>query len=238
MKWENVVRIPTGAIVTAWTLSAALLVTGCGGAGDRDARSSGGLLLEPAVTGGPEHVRESGPPATAVPSPVTRTPQAAAPPAPDCASPDAAAAPGVPVTPPLTAPGTSGIPETRMSEPGLLPDGSDGAVTNQDGVGEGATAEDGIGEDRTAEDRTAADRTATDDLAGSDLAAGELGVPSCEPEIGPEAETESLPGLSDEIGPETVPEIPDLRDGGGLIPDADPTGEDGVTDGPADVFDS
>ncbi|MFJ1968030.1 hypothetical protein ACIO93_05115 [Streptomyces sp. NPDC087903] len=233
MKWENVVRIPTGAIVTAWVLSAALLVTGCGGAGDRDARSSGGLLLEPAVTGGPEHVRESGPPAAAVPSPVTRTPQAAAPPAPDCASPDATADQGVPVTPPLTVSGTSGIPGTRMSEPGLLRDRSDETATNQDGVGEGATAEGGIGEDGIGEDRTAAD-----DLAGSDLAEGELGIPSCEPGIEPEAETESLLGLSDEIGPETVPEIPDLRDGGGLVPDADPTGENGVPDGPADVLDS
>lgn len=40
----------------------------------------------------------------------------------------------------------------------------------------------------------------------------------------------------DEVGPDTVPEIPDLPDGGGLIPDESP-GADAVFDAPTDVFD-
>jgi hypothetical protein len=40
----------------------------------------------------------------------------------------------------------------------------------------------------------------------------------------------------DEIGPDTVPEIPDLPDGGGLIPDESPDA-DTVFDAPTDVFD-
>ncbi|MFF2124242.1 DUF6777 domain-containing protein [Streptomyces olivochromogenes] len=40
----------------------------------------------------------------------------------------------------------------------------------------------------------------------------------------------------DEIGPDTVPEIPDLPDGGGLIPDESPDA-DTVFDAPTDIFD-
>ncbi|MCZ1003888.1 hypothetical protein O1M63_47600 [Streptomyces mirabilis] len=40
----------------------------------------------------------------------------------------------------------------------------------------------------------------------------------------------------EEIGPDTVPEIPDLPDGGGLIPDESPDA-DTVFDAPTDVFD-
>jgi hypothetical protein len=40
----------------------------------------------------------------------------------------------------------------------------------------------------------------------------------------------------DEIGPDTVPEIPDLPDGGGLIPDESPDAGT-VFDAPTDVFD-
>ncbi|WP_405877880.1 hypothetical protein OG762_04090 [Streptomyces sp. NBC_01136] len=45
----------------------------------------------------------------------------------------------------------------------------------------------------------------------------------------------ALDPLDEEIGPDTVPEIPDLPDGGGLIPDESPD-EDTVFDAPADVF--
>ncbi|WP_157874919.1 hypothetical protein [Streptomyces resistomycificus] len=42
---------------------------------------------------------------------------------------------------------------------------------------------------------------------------------------------------TDEVGPEAVPDTPDLPDGGGLIPD-DPAGTDSVFGSPTDVFDS
>ncbi|MFF4836216.1 hypothetical protein [Streptomyces sp. NPDC001315] len=54
-------------------------------------------------------------------------------------------------------------------------------------------------------------------------------------------EADDLESLSDEIGPDFVPEIPDLPDGGGLIPDDtdEPDGSDttgSIFDGPADLF--
>src|SRR4051812_12819987 len=122
MKWENVVRIPTGTVVTACALATALLLAGCGGASGQganvrgqDAKPGGELRLDPAAaqgsesgTGpgpafGPDGGPDSGPASgsgsasagPAVPSPVTRTPQspAADPDGADCGAPDAALAP-------------------------------------------------------------------------------------------------------------------------------------------------
>ncbi|CCK25817.1 hypothetical protein BN159_1438 [Streptomyces davaonensis JCM 4913] len=51
-------------------------------------------------------------------------------------------------------------------------------------------------------------------------------------------ETETFLDSPDEIGPESVPETPDLPDGGGLIPDAteDPSASGSIFGSPTDVF--
>ncbi|NUR42338.1 MAG: hypothetical protein HOV73_19840, partial [Streptomyces sp.] len=43
-----------------------------------------------------------------------------------------------------------------------------------------------------------------------------------------------------DIGPETVPDTPDLPDGGGLVPDSpdEPVSTDSIFDSPTDVFGS
>ncbi|WAZ25573.1 hypothetical protein STRCI_007080 [Streptomyces cinnabarinus] len=51
-------------------------------------------------------------------------------------------------------------------------------------------------------------------------------------------EPETFPDSPDEIGPESVPETPDLPDGGGLIPDVpeDPSASGSIFGSPTDVF--
>lgn len=68
-------RTPTGTLVTACALSAALIVAGCGGDGDEDTKSSGELVLQPVADPGPDPFTDSTATSTATPSPVTRTPQ-------------------------------------------------------------------------------------------------------------------------------------------------------------------
>lgn len=68
-------RIPTGTLVAACALSAALLVAGCGGDGDRDTKASGELFLQPVVDQGPDPFTDSTATSTAAPPPITRTPQ-------------------------------------------------------------------------------------------------------------------------------------------------------------------
>ncbi|WLW50483.1 DUF6777 domain-containing protein [Streptomyces sp. YU58] len=76
-------RTPTGTLVTACTLSAALLVAGCGGDEDQNSGSpgepSGELLLQPVAAPGPDPFTESTATSTATPPPVTRTQQPARP---------------------------------------------------------------------------------------------------------------------------------------------------------------
>ncbi|MGQ4388455.1 DUF6777 domain-containing protein [Streptomyces sp. SAS_270] len=55
---------------------------------------------------------------------------------------------------------------------------------------------------------------------------------------GPDGSTDMPPNsASQDIGPDTVPDSPDLRDGGGLIPD-EPAATDSIFDTPTDVFGS
>jgi hypothetical protein len=68
-----VVRKPTGTLVTACALSAALLVAGCGGDGDKDTKPNGELFLQPVAAQGPDPFTDSTATLTATPSPVTRT---------------------------------------------------------------------------------------------------------------------------------------------------------------------
>lgn len=70
-------RTSIGATVTACALSAALLVSGCGGGGDKGTASSGEVFLEPATAKGPDPFTGSTVTATAAVSPVPRTPQPA-----------------------------------------------------------------------------------------------------------------------------------------------------------------
>ncbi|MET8450659.1 DUF6777 domain-containing protein [Streptomyces sp. NPDC005209] len=51
---ENAVRRPTGTIVAAGALSAALLVAGCAAGGDQDSETSDELLLQPVGAQGPD----------------------------------------------------------------------------------------------------------------------------------------------------------------------------------------
>ncbi|MET7452623.1 hypothetical protein ABZT03_12120 [Streptomyces sp. NPDC005574] len=254
MKWENVVRIPTGTVVTACVLSAVLLLAGCGGAsgqganaGGQDAKPGGALRLAPAAAHGPESGPDVGPDSgsesgphvgpdsglgatTAVPSPVTRTPQPpAAPSDAPCAAPDTALAPvpGASDTRPPTAP------VTRDLRSGLVP-----APATGDGTAENASLGDPAGEGTIpADDLTGIDLTGIDtavDSTGTGTAVDDTAVGGTPGDEAAACEPDSPLGLSDEIGPDRVPEIPDLRDGGGLIPDADPVAGDGVSDSPAD----
>ncbi|MFD5133089.1 DUF6777 domain-containing protein [Streptomyces olindensis] len=73
-------RTPTGAFVTSCALTAALLLTGCGGgAGDRDddAGTGGALVLLPAADRGPDPFTDSTATTTATPPPAPRTPRTA-----------------------------------------------------------------------------------------------------------------------------------------------------------------
>jgi hypothetical protein len=76
---ENVVHLPTRTFVIACTLSAALLVAGCGGDSDKgetagaSSGSSGELFLQPVAAQGPDPFTAST--ATTTSPPVTRTPQ-------------------------------------------------------------------------------------------------------------------------------------------------------------------
>jgi hypothetical protein len=74
---EDAVRTPTGTLVAACALSAALAVAGCGGNGDKDTASSGELFLQPVADQGPDPFTDSTATSTATPPPVTRTPQPA-----------------------------------------------------------------------------------------------------------------------------------------------------------------
>ncbi|WP_234342826.1 DUF6777 domain-containing protein [Streptomyces fulvoviolaceus] len=76
---ENTVRIPTGTLVTACALSAALLtaVAGCGGNDDNATKAGGELFLQPVAAQGPDPFTASTVTTTATPSPVTRSPQPA-----------------------------------------------------------------------------------------------------------------------------------------------------------------
>ncbi|MFI6007612.1 DUF6777 domain-containing protein [Streptomyces sp. NPDC051243] len=67
-------RTTTGAHVTACALSAALLVTGCGG-GSKGTEPSGEIFLERAAAKGPDPFTDSTVTATAAPAPVPRTPK-------------------------------------------------------------------------------------------------------------------------------------------------------------------
>jgi hypothetical protein len=87
MKWENVVRIPTGTIVTGTTvtgttvtacaLAAALAVAGCVGTGEEATTPSRELFLQPVADQGPDPFTASTATSTATPPPLTRTPQPA-----------------------------------------------------------------------------------------------------------------------------------------------------------------
>jgi hypothetical protein len=44
------------------------------------------------------------------------------------------------------------------------------------------------------------------------------------------------PDTADETGPRTVPDVPDLPDGGGLVPDDGTTVTDSIFDSPTGVF--
>ncbi|WP_369231080.1 DUF6777 domain-containing protein [Streptomyces sp. R21] len=73
-------RIPTRTFLAACTLSAALLVAGCGGDSDggtakASGTSTGELFLQPAAAQGPDPFTDSTATSTATPPPVTRTPQ-------------------------------------------------------------------------------------------------------------------------------------------------------------------
>ncbi|MFF8227475.1 DUF6777 domain-containing protein [Streptomyces caelestis] len=77
-------RTPTGTFVTACALSAALLLSGCGG--DSVGGSAGGaagavgaLFLQPAAAQGPYPFTDSTATTTATPSPTSRTPETARP---------------------------------------------------------------------------------------------------------------------------------------------------------------
>ncbi|MFF4559780.1 DUF6777 domain-containing protein [Streptomyces sp. NPDC001435] len=54
LKWENVVRIPTGTTVMACLLSAVLLVAGCARDGAGDTGPSGEVFLQPVAAQGPD----------------------------------------------------------------------------------------------------------------------------------------------------------------------------------------
>ncbi|MEV1066797.1 hypothetical protein [Streptomyces sp. NPDC050263] len=68
--------------------------------------------------------------------------------------------------------------------------------------------------------------------------------PDVAPDVAPDLDRGLAPDVPDvfdpnAIGPETVPEIPDLLDGGGLIPDGpDESGVSGATDASGIVFGS
>ncbi|MEU0217342.1 hypothetical protein ABZ281_20425 [Streptomyces sp. NPDC006265] len=77
-------RTPTGTVVLACVLSAALLLSGCGGhtTGHRDssrhgddAGTGGELLLQPAAAPGPDPFTDSTTLTAATPSPAPRTPR-------------------------------------------------------------------------------------------------------------------------------------------------------------------
>lgn len=145
---ENVVRLPTATLLTACALSAALLVAGRGGAGEK-ITMPGAESVVPAAEGRVV----SGDPFTGL----FADPAAADP---DSGSSFADTDPGT---------GTD-------SDTGAAP-GSGSGSGDELGPGEDPGSDEGLG-------------------SGHDRAAD--------------------PG---EIGPETVPEVPDLPDGGGLIPD-------------------
>lgn len=67
-------RTPTGTLVTTCALSAALVVTGCGGDDDKDTDPSGAVLLQSVGDQGPDPFTDSTVTSTATPSPVSRTP--------------------------------------------------------------------------------------------------------------------------------------------------------------------
>lgn len=56
----------------------------------------------------------------------------------------------------------------------------------------------------------------------------------------PDEPTVEDPSVTEDIGPETVPDTPDVPDGGGLIPDSpdEPTTTDSIFDSPTDVLES
>lgn len=54
--------------------------------------------------------------------------------------------------------------------------------------------------------------------------------------VPPTTKPETSPDATDGIGPETVPNTPDVPDGGGLVPDNDTTSV--IFDSPTNVFDS
>ena len=70
----NVARRSTGTLATACALSAALLVAGCGGDGERHTRASGEIVLEPLAAEGPDPFTPSTATSPAAPPPVSRTP--------------------------------------------------------------------------------------------------------------------------------------------------------------------
>ncbi|MEY9996326.1 hypothetical protein ABIE67_008358 [Streptomyces sp. V4I8] len=74
---EDVVRTPTRALLAACALSAALVVAGCGGGGDKDTRAGGEVFLQPVADQGPDPFTDSTATSAATPSPVTRTPRPA-----------------------------------------------------------------------------------------------------------------------------------------------------------------
>ncbi|WP_405626003.1 hypothetical protein OG933_07240 [Streptomyces sp. NBC_00016] len=158
---ENVVRLPTATLLTACALSAALIVAGRGGAGEK-ITMPGADSVVPAAEGRVV----SGDPFTGL-----------------FADPSAA---GQDSGPSLADAGAD-------TDPDADPDADPGAAP-----GSGPDEYPGSGED-----------------LGSDL---DRGVD---------------PG---EIGPETVPEVPDLPDGGGLIPDG--PDESGAQDQSGSIFGS
>ncbi|MBG0850828.1 hypothetical protein I2W78_02890 [Streptomyces spinoverrucosus] len=70
-------RTPTGTLVAACALSAALLTAGCGTEGGEVATAGGELLLQPVRDQGPDPFTDSTATSSATPAPVTRTPQSA-----------------------------------------------------------------------------------------------------------------------------------------------------------------
>ncbi|WP_327433843.1 DUF6777 domain-containing protein [Streptomyces sp. NBC_01236] len=107
---------------------------------------------------------------------------------------------------------TATVTAPPTTEPGSTPPPSDRTPPSESPSDRSTAPETGT---------TSPDRSASDEPSSP--------APSSEPD------TSSTSG--EDIGPDTVPDSPDVPDGGGLIPDDPPT-SDSIFDAPTDVFDS
>lgn len=89
--------------------------------------------------------------------------------------------------------------------------------------------------DRTPSNGTPSDRSTAPETGTTSPDRSASDEPSAPPAPSSEPDTSSPSG--EDIGPDTVPDSPDVPDGGGLIPD-DPSTSDSIFDAPTDVFDS